>query len=205
MSSHLSIFPHKTLPKTFSHAQSNRLTISLFNTDLFFLLPGNFAYYLDIEDLKYRWHPPTELRDMLTGRADICLCHESMPSKEAEYIGWIDYAHPDGTIFSGMDHGLVQDVQTFHVAFQDTLVDVADHSKPKAADNCLSLSDAELKQMTIIAKRAKFLTEIANLRSTFCLHDINKFLDENREEAIVRFGRENVIFTLKNVIRFQPC
>tara|TARA_A100001015_G_C14987285_1_gene712168 strand:- start:1056 stop:1829 length:774 start_codon:yes stop_codon:yes gene_type:complete len=193
-SNHLSIYPHKTVgnqPPT--PTSSNGSSVNLLSVDgkMSYRVPSNIGYYFSSRlKPKYRWSPPKDLLDMLMGKVDIVITssNEVHTNPKTTSLGWIDYAHPDGTVYSGVDSGFYADVSPFKTSFNDTLIECEDHSNPTKANNCEEFSYEYLEGLDILSHRARFLTKFAVLLEHFGLDDTLKYIKENLDQAAECYG-----------------
>ena len=82
-----------------------------------------------------------ELLDILRGNKSIILSGNIPTSLKEEYIGWIDYAHPNGISYSITNSGIFNNIIEKSVPFSDTLIDgciAAKMSKAKAAKDLIN-------------------------------------------------------------------
>lgn len=204
VSSHLSIFPTKKIPENFVRSAINNHTIVLANNTHHYIVPGNFAYYMrQDQQAKYRWFPPQGLRDMLDGTTSIFFDKDDIIPRP-EYVGWIDYAHEDGFVYSGTYQGILTSSQKYQVNLSDALVEFRDHSHPICAENCSNLDDEATSQMNRICLRAEFITQIAQMHSNFSMREINTYLKTSEVECKNIFGESNYLMELNDEIKF-PC
>jgi len=212
-SSHLSIFPHQTLAEAWAAGPTehsvNSEQVLFGDVEEVFVLPGNLAHYMRKElapDM--RFNPPARFKKMMLGKLPIPL--EFNPSgAQVLHTGWVDYAHPDGTVYSGMYNGGAFDyVNTFSVPeqFAGRLIECLNHNDPSLASNCSQLSPGELRDMDAIAMRTEWLFQVAGMRSHATDDDINAALatPEQKEHARNFFGEGNSLPVLTNPLRFQP-
>lgn len=203
VSSHVSIFPEKTAPTTMTEGMKNNRQFSLANESFHYMVPLNFYYYMR-EGIapQYRWHPPEGLCDMLSGKSAIII-DDTMNTPPPEYVGWIDYAHSDGEVYSGTLHGFVVMVEKFTVSNTNSLIEFFDHGNPSPAKSCESLEDKN--QLNVMAKRAEFLSKIAGMHENFTRAQINEFLQRSgtTEQMEKMFGSGNYVTLLGERIQFK--
>ena len=193
-SNHLSIYPYKTVgnqPPTPS--SSNGSSVNLLSVDgkIAYRVPCNIGYYFSSRlEPKYRWSPPKDFLDMLMGNVEIVVTspNDMHKNPKTKSLGWIDYSHPDGMVYSGIDSGLYADVIPFKTSFKDTLIECEDHSNPIKAENCEQYSFEYLEGLDILSHRARFLTKLAVLFEHFGLDGTLKYIEENLDQAAECYG-----------------
>lgn len=168
VSAHLSMFPGKTIE---SGKSVNRVSVILWDgkDHQAFALPGNFGFYMSPrDDARLRWLPSGRILSMLRGDTDVvvsctseCDISTLVDVGTIVPVGWIEYAHSDGMVYSGTHSGFFSTVQEFSVDLADTLIDAYEGVAPVAAKSCVELDKRETKEMDICAKRADFLGNLA--------------------------------------------
>lgn len=195
-SSHLSIFPYTSIGGK-TPTSSNIVSVNFIPADggLGYRVPGNVGYYFSERlEPKFRWNPPRGLLDILCGK-DIIVYSSEPVNNKVESVGWIDYAHPNGIVHSGMDYGLYGDVHPFHTNLKDTLIECEDHNNVKAAPNCEGQSDAFLENLQVLSDRARFITKLAMVFDQLGIEEGLKYVQQNITQAIDCYGVNNVITT----------
>ena len=213
MSAHLSIFPSKSIeearekgPRSYT---VNSTYVIVGDAEEAWCMPGNLEHYMRAGlEPKMRFNPPWRFKDMMLGRIPIPLEYY-FPEEDIKQVGWVDYAHEDGTVYSGTYNGGGFDyVNEFKVpnALKGRLVECADHDNVSAASNCADMSPAELKEMDVIAKRTAWLFQVAAMRQRASDEDINKALatPEQKENMLKFFGEGNTLPVLSYPLRFPP-
>ena len=212
-SAHLSIFPCKTVQEAAEKGSRSYTVNSTYvivgDAEEAWCMPGNLEHYMRKElEPKMRFNPPWRFKDMMLGRIPIPLEYY-FPEEDIKQVGWVDYAHEDGTVYSGTYNGGGFDyVNEFKVpeALKGCLVECADHDDVSAASNCADMSPAELKEMDVIAKRTAWLFQVAAMRQRATDEDINKALatPEQKENMLKFFGEGNTLPVLSYPLRFPP-
>ena len=212
-SAHLSIFPCKTIAEAAEKGPRSHTVNSTYvivgDAEEAWCMPGNLEHYMRKELApEMRFNPPQRFKDMMLGKIPIPLEYY-IPEENIQQVGWVDYAHEDGTVYSGTYNGGGFDyVNEFKVphALKGCLVECADHDDVSAASNCANLSAAELKEMDVIAKRTAWLFQVAAMRQRATDEDINKALatPEQRENMLKFFGEGNTLPVLCYPLRFPP-
>ena len=212
-SSHLSIFPCKSIEEAAEKGPNSHSVNSTFvvvgDAEEAWCMPGNLDHYMRKElEPEMRFNPPQRFKDMMLGKIPIPLEYY-FPLEDIKQVGWVDYAHEDGTVYSGTyNGGGFNYVNEFKVpdALKGCLVECDDHSDVSPASNCANLSAAELKEMDVIAKRTAWLFQVAAMRQRATDEDINKALatPEQRENMLKFFGEGNALPVLNYPLRFPP-
>lgn len=187
-----------------------RLVSNDYNTTL--IVPGNLHYYLRNKvnpdkplekGWKYVWIPPYQLAFMLAGHTAIRITGTKSLTN-ITYMGWIDYANPDGHVDSRSIQGSLvtgyEKVQLDSAKFSDTLIEFRDHDNPITAKNWLDVDTTDEKRSEIsnmYSKRADYINQIATnmvgvKHGNYTLNDLMKFFKAGEQELIMRFGKENI-------------
>jgi hypothetical protein len=209
-SSHLSIFPHKTIAAASGadHHSINRESVVIGYAEESFCVPANLSYYMRKDQpLEMRYNPPSLFKQMLLGAVPIPLAFE--PTVPPTMTGWVDFAHDGGKVYSGVfNGGMFNYVNEFEVAREcaGRLIENDDSGSFKVAPNCSTLSPAELEDMDTIAKRTEWLFQIAGMRSHATDEQINECLatPAQKEKARALFGEGNSLPALTSPLRFSP-
>ena len=213
MSAHLSIFPCKTIAEAAEKGPTSNSTNSTFvvlgDAEEAWCVPGNLPSYMRPElEPKMRFDPPQRIKDMLLGKLPIPLEYH-FPEENLKQVGWVDYAHDDGTVYSGTyNGGGFNYINEFKVpdAFKGCLVECADHDDVSLASNCAGMTEAELKDMDVIHRRAQWLFQIAGMRTRASDAEINAAIatPEQRENTRKFFGEGNSLPLLSPLLCFAP-
>ena len=212
-SSHLSIYPHKTLEAASDAGQYgysvNNECVTIGDNDQCWTFPGNLGHYIRADlPPALRYNPPLEFKQMLLGQRPIPLQFEC--ATEPKLAGWVDYAHPEtGIVYSGMyNGGCFNYLDEFTVPDEcaGQLVECLDRENVTLASNCAGLSPEELEDMDTIAKRTEFLFQVLGMRARATDKEINECLatEGEREKGIAYFGESNIFPELRDPLMLPP-
>ena len=209
-SAHVSIFPCKSMEEAYekdSYSHPNSSFVIIGDSMEAWRVPGNLHHYMRAGlPPEKRLEPPPHFKDMFLGRTPIPLSwwYDLNDLKE---FGWVNYAHEDGTVYSGYYNDKDgASVRKFKVPteYADCLVECYDQDDVSIASNCSSLSEFELKEMDVIAKRTAWLFQVAGMRKTATDAEINAMLakPEQRENMRSLFGEGNSLSVLSYPLQF---
>ena len=199
---HISIFPKKEASSVNSRAE-NSYSFQISDGKRIYVVPHNFSFYMQPrEERKYQWCPPKELLDILRGNKSIILSGNIPTSLKEEYIGWIDYAHPNGISYSITNSGIFNNIIEKSVPFSDTLIDGCIAAKMSKAKSCEGFNKLQLDEMEKLQLRALFLSELAGWRVKHDNKTISNFIKQNESDLIKRRGEGNYITNITDTICF---